>query len=49
MNEDVVSRDKNIIVLKRVLMKLSKAYTTAESLIPTDHIKLYKNAIKIER
>ena len=31
-------------------MKLSKAYPTpAESLIPLDHIKLFKNAIKIEK
>lgn len=31
-------------------MKLSKAYpATAESLIPQEHIKLFKNAIKIEK
>ncbi|CAD8128275.1 unnamed protein product [Paramecium sonneborni] len=50
LNIDEVSRDKNIIILKRLLMKLSKAYTvTAESLIPQEHIKLFKNAIKIEK
>ena len=30
-------------------MKLSKAYPLAESLIPSEHIKLFKNAIKIEK
>lgn len=30
-------------------MKLSKAFTTAEEMIPTEHIKLYKNAIKIDK
>ncbi|CAD8166121.1 unnamed protein product [Paramecium pentaurelia] len=50
LNLDEVSRDKNIIILKRLLMKLSKAYpATAESLIPQEHIKLFKNAIKIEK
>ncbi|CAK66022.1 unnamed protein product (macronuclear) [Paramecium tetraurelia] len=49
LNVDEVSRDKNIIILKRLLMKLSKAYPSSESLIPQEHIKLYKNAIKIER
>jgi len=44
-----VSRDKNIIILKRLLMKLAKAYPDVDSLIPAEHIKLYKNAIKIDK
>ncbi|KAM3142489.1 hypothetical protein pb186bvf_005391 [Paramecium bursaria] len=50
-NDDIQSRDKNRIVVKRLLIKMIRSYGEefVHSQIPEDHQKLLKNAVKAER